>query len=243
MVAIDALLRPALLSRGFSGHVSGQRAMEHHGRRLQRLERCDRHQRKKSISVQGLYTKPDKITASVLDFGGAERPTGAPEGEPWRNLFDSHITVALTPRLSVQAHADAGFENTTFGRASWRGGAVVARIKTNSWLYLAGRADVLDETVPTSAAGSASPLFFPAKRVRVRSPRHSMRGRRITCRHGWSSAATRHPLPIFILERGRHAAREIAIDADVRRHRVVLRRTAGPERWDARAAVLRTVAC
>jgi hypothetical protein len=120
---------------------------------------------RKSISVQGLYTKPDKVTASVLYFGGAERPTGAPEGEPWRNLFDAHVTVTVSPTLSIQAHADAGFENTTFGRAGWRAGAFAARVKANKWLYVAGRADILDETVPASSAGSAAPIFFPASRV------------------------------------------------------------------------------
>ena len=121
---------------------------------------------KKSVSVQALYTKPDKVTVSLLYFGGAERPRGAPEGEPWRNLFDSHITVNLTNAFSFQAHADAGFENTTFGRSSWRGGAVALRLKANQWLYVAGRADILDETIPNSSAGSASAIFFPTTRVR-----------------------------------------------------------------------------
>lgn len=120
---------------------------------------------RKSISLQGLYTRPDKVTASILYFGGVERPRGAPEGQPWRNLFDSHITVTVSPRLSVLAHADAGFENTTFGRASWRGGALSARVKANEWLFIAGRADILDETIPSSPAGSASSLFFPTTRV------------------------------------------------------------------------------
>jgi len=120
----------------------------------------------KSMSVQALFTKPDKVTASVLYFGGVERPRGAPEGQPWRNLFDGHITATVSPKLSLQAHADAGFENTTFGRSSWRAAALAARVKANGWLYLAARADILDETVPTSSAGSASALFFPAKRVK-----------------------------------------------------------------------------
>jgi hypothetical protein len=119
---------------------------------------------KKSISMQGLYTKPDKVTASLLYFGGAERARGSVEGEPWRNLFDSHITVTASPTLSVQAHADAGFENTTFGRASWRAAALAARIKASPWLYVAARADVLDETTPSSRAGAAA-IFFPTKRV------------------------------------------------------------------------------
>ncbi len=121
---------------------------------------------KKSVSVQALYTRPDKVTAGVLYFGGVERPRGAPEGQPWRNLFDAHVTASVSPAVSLQAHLDAGFENTTFGRASWRGGALAARVKATRWLYLAGRADILDETIPGSSAGTASSLFFPAKRVK-----------------------------------------------------------------------------
>ena len=121
---------------------------------------------RKSISLQGLYTKPDKIVASILYFGGVERPRNAPEGQPWRNLFDAHITVTVSPTLSVQAHADGGLENTTFGRSSWRAGAIAARVKANEWLYVAGRADILDETIPISGAGAASALFFPTTRVR-----------------------------------------------------------------------------
>ncbi len=120
---------------------------------------------KKSVSLLALYTRPDKLTASVLYFGGAERPRGAPEGEPWRHLFDSYITLTVSPTLSIQAQLDAGFENTTFGRASWRAGALAARVKANPWLYIAGRADILDETTPSSPAGSAAAIFFPTKRV------------------------------------------------------------------------------
>lgn len=121
---------------------------------------------RKSVSVQALYTKPDKVTASVLYFGGVERPRGAPEGEPWRNLFDAHITASVSPTLSLQAHVDTGFENTTFGRSSWRAAALAARFKATKWLYLAGRADILKETIPSSTAGAASALFFPTTEVR-----------------------------------------------------------------------------
>ena len=120
---------------------------------------------KKSVSVQALYAKPDKATASLLYFGGVERPRGVSEGEPWRHLFDSHITVSVSKTLSLQAHADAGFEDTTFGRASWRGASIAARAQARPWLYVAGRADILHETIPSSDAGAASALFFPTTRV------------------------------------------------------------------------------
>ena len=121
---------------------------------------------KKSVSVQATYARPDKVTGSLLYFGGVERPRGAVEGQPWRHLFDAHITAAVSPTLSLQAHADTGFENTTFGRSSWRAAAIAARVKANAWLSVAGRADILDETIPKSGAGTASALFFPTTRVR-----------------------------------------------------------------------------
>jgi hypothetical protein len=121
---------------------------------------------KKSLAIQGVYTRPDKIVASILYFGGVERPTDSPDGQPWRNLFDSHITITVSPSLSIQAHADGGFEDTTFGRSSWRAGAIAARVKASSWLSIAGRADILDETIPSSSAGTASALFFPTAQVR-----------------------------------------------------------------------------
>jgi hypothetical protein len=119
----------------------------------------------KSISLQGLYTRPEKVTASILYFGGVERPRGASEGQPWRHLFDSHLTWTMNRRMAIQAHADMGLENTAFGRASWRAGALAARLKMTDQLFLAARADVLDETTPASSHGSAASIFFPTSRV------------------------------------------------------------------------------
>src|SRR5262249_13267738 len=121
-------------------------------------------------SVQALYTKNDKDAKplhviSLLYFGGVERPTGAPEGQPWRHLFDAHATLTAWPRFSLQAHADGGFEDNRFGRSSWKAGALPLRFKTASWMYLAARGDVLSESLPTNSLGTAAPIFFPADRV------------------------------------------------------------------------------
>lgn len=121
--------------------------------------------RNKSISVQAVYAATDKLTASALYFGGVERPTGAPEGQPWRNLFDGHVSVAVTPRLSAQLHVDGGFENNTFGRSEWFATAVAARVQAAPWLYLAARGDVFREGVAANELGTASAIFWPADRV------------------------------------------------------------------------------
>src|SRR5262245_54339949 len=55
-------------------------------------------------SVMGLaaYTQ-GQTTAQVLYLGGIERPSGAPEGKPWRSLFDAFGQTALTDDLAVAA--------------------------------------------------------------------------------------------------------------------------------------------
>lgn len=109
--------------------------------------------------------RPGRASASLLYFGGVERPTGAPEGQPWRHLFDGHLTWNATKRIELQFHGDAGFEDGAFGRSSWKGAALAVRLKAQSWLYLAGRADVLQEEAGENAQGAAGALLFPADRV------------------------------------------------------------------------------
>lgn len=62
-------------------------------------------------------------------------------------------------------HGDAGFEDGRFGRSSWKGGALALGAKALAWLYVAGRADILEETVAENELGTAGALFFPADRV------------------------------------------------------------------------------
>lgn len=115
----------------------------------------------KSVSAQVTYTRDDLIV-SMLYFGGVERPRAAPEGRAWRHLFDAHGTWHATKSLSLLAHANAGFEPNEFGVSHWAAGALYGRIRVLSPLYIALRGDVFYENVASSAAGSASPIFWPA---------------------------------------------------------------------------------
>lgn len=119
----------------------------------------------KSVSAQGVYSVPDKLTASVLYFGGNERPKGAPEGSPWRHLFDGHVTVTATPSLAFQFHADGGFESNAYGRSDWFASAAAVRVKAAPWLWVAARGDVFRETVATNELGTAAAIFWPVDRV------------------------------------------------------------------------------
>jgi Putative beta-barrel porin-2, OmpL-like. bbp2 len=115
----------------------------------------------KSVSVQAVFNRPT-LTLSVLYFGGVERSKNAPEGRPWRHLFDAHLTWHPKNWLSLLAHLNGGFEMTRFGATSWMGGALYARLKLRDPLSITVRADVLAESVADNGSAKASALFFPA---------------------------------------------------------------------------------
>lgn len=119
----------------------------------------------KSLSVQALYAPEKLLTWSLLYFGGVERPQGAPEGAPFRHLFDSHLSWQASERWSVMAHGNGGFERNRFGMTHWGGGALSARVVLLRELSLAARADRLQERAAHDAQGSASPILFPARWV------------------------------------------------------------------------------
>lgn len=119
----------------------------------------------KSLSVQAVYTRPDKLVLSLLYFGGVERNPGAPEGRPWRHVFDAHATWTLTPWLSLLGHFDTGFERTVFGTDAWVAGALAARLRIVDQLFFAIRGDIFHESAASNSLGSASRIFFPASWV------------------------------------------------------------------------------
>jgi hypothetical protein len=120
----------------------------------------------KSICTQFTVTPAEGVTASLLYFGGCERATGAPEGRPWRNLFDAYVTWDATSRWSFLAQGDAGFEDNRFGTSSWAAAALYARFHASDRVYLSLRGDVFDETVASDAQGTASAIFWPVEWVR-----------------------------------------------------------------------------
>ncbi len=109
-----------------------------------------------SVMAQLQLKGARSLEASVLYMGGSERPTGAPEGQPWRHLVDGWARFAATDALSLQAEADAGLEENRFGRSSWVDGALYARYKARRFVYLAARGDAFWESVPNGA----TPIFW-----------------------------------------------------------------------------------
>lgn len=118
----------------------------------------------KSVSANVNYKK-GILSAQALYFGGVERSTGAAEGPYWRHDFDAYAQIDATPSLSFLASVNAGLEPSRFGTSDWYGAAIYGRFKAASWLYLAARGDTFYSDAGSNASGTASPIFWPAKRV------------------------------------------------------------------------------
>ncbi|MFZ5442445.1 MAG: outer membrane beta-barrel protein [Myxococcota bacterium] len=112
----------------------------------------------KSLALQATYTVPKKLAASLLYFGGIERSRGSAEGQPWRHLFDAHLTWVVSERVSLLAHGNAGFEPNRLGTAWWAAGALYGRVQLVAWLFAAARVDAFFEGVPAGG----TPLFWRA---------------------------------------------------------------------------------
>jgi len=119
----------------------------------------------KSIALSFLYSVTDRVTFQALYFGGNERPKGALEGKPWRNLFDAYVTIYPNDRIALSLHGDAGFEKNTFGSSSWAAVSGSARVKVVDWMYLAARGDYFQEHLASNSEGTASAIFWPSEWV------------------------------------------------------------------------------
>ncbi len=117
-----------------------------------------------SPAAQLLYDVPDKITFSAIYFGGVERPTGAPEGRAWRNLFDGFLIIHPRKWFDAMFHYDWGFEPNNFGVSAWSAAAVSMRFRLQPWLYFSPRVDAFYEAVAANAQGSATPIFWNGSR-------------------------------------------------------------------------------
>lgn len=111
--------------------------------------------KKKTLSLQASYVE-DNWWLNLLYLGGDERPNGDIAGRAWRHLFDAVGEYSGIERLTLAAHANAGFENSDVGEHRWAGGALYARYKAFDWFYLALRGDGLKEF----DGGADSPIFF-----------------------------------------------------------------------------------
>lgn len=117
-----------------------------------------------SVAASAAYASANgRTTAQLLYFGGIERATGAPEGKPWRHLFDAVVQHTVSDELTLAAHADAGVEPNDIGTSSWIAGAVYVKHALGARLYAAARGDYFYEKVAEDGSATASPIFWPTR--------------------------------------------------------------------------------
>ncbi len=110
----------------------------------------------KTIALSYLYMPNPKFHFSTVYMGGAERPTGAPEGERWRHLFDFTARWEVTENLAFMTQFVPGFEETNFGRNLFNINVFYASWKFDNDVRLALRYEHLIEKV----APGSSPVFL-----------------------------------------------------------------------------------
>ena len=115
-----------------------------------------------SLAGELAYVVPERLTLHFVYFTGIERSTSAPEGQPWRHLFDAYATLQPRAWIALSLHGDAGFEPNAFGMSYWAAGAGYLCFMPHRVLHFGARADVFYEHVAESAAGRAAPIFWPA---------------------------------------------------------------------------------
>jgi len=113
-----------------------------------------------SVALSGTYASR-RINGQVAYFGGIERATEAPEGKPWRHLFDAYATITATDDVSFLVHVDGGVEPNDIGTSSWLAGALYAKVQLTPKLYAAARGDYFRERVASDAGTTAAPIFWP----------------------------------------------------------------------------------
>jgi hypothetical protein len=117
-----------------------------------------------SVAVSAAYGIGN-TTAQLLYFGGIERPTGAPEGQPWRHLFDALAQHTLTDELMVAAQVDVGLEPNDLGTSSWYAFAVYTKLALADEVFAAVRGDYFHESVAESGGVRANAIFWPVEWV------------------------------------------------------------------------------
>jgi hypothetical protein len=119
----------------------------------------------KSMFLQWLYKRKDKLTVSASYYGGVERNGGAKEGRPWRHTAQTFAQASLHERIEAAVEADGGFEDNRRGVHWFAAFVAWWRVKIQDWLYLAGRGERIWEDPSADARGASERFLVPAKYV------------------------------------------------------------------------------
>jgi hypothetical protein len=118
-----------------------------------------------SLAGELAYVLPERLTLHLVYFTGVERSTGAPEGQPWRHLFDAYATWQPKEWVALSLQGNGGFEPNRFGTSFWAAGAAYLSFRPHSVLRVSARADLFHESVAEGPSGRAAPIFWPASLV------------------------------------------------------------------------------
>jgi hypothetical protein len=113
----------------------------------------------KTVALSALWMPSPGFSMSGLYMGGPERPTGSPEGNGWRHLFDYNVRWEVTRNLAFMTQFAPGFEKTNFGTNWWTINAFYASWKFDNDVRLAFRYEHLLER---TASGSST-VFLQSK--------------------------------------------------------------------------------
>jgi hypothetical protein len=116
--------------------------------------------RQKSIGLLYSFEAP-RLALGAVYMTGVERPTGAPEGAPWRHLFNVYLKGAPLRRLGLLGDLNGGLEPNTFGLSGWFAASGAARVELYRWLFLAARGSWVREQRGEGASGVAAPILLP----------------------------------------------------------------------------------
>lgn len=118
-----------------------------------------------SLAGEISYVIPAWLTLHFVYFTGVERNSLAPEGQPWRHLFDAYATWQPKEWLALSLHGDAGFEPNAFGTSFWAAEAVYLCFMPHRVIHFGARLDLFYEHVAEGPAGRAAPIFWPTSLV------------------------------------------------------------------------------
>jgi hypothetical protein len=97
---------------------------------------------RKTYGVQAVVKPTAKLTIVQNYMTGPEQATN---DKDWRHLWDTTVTYAVNPSLSLMANYDYGFDRVAGARVHWQGIAAYARYQANKWLAVAPRFEWYDD--------------------------------------------------------------------------------------------------
>jgi hypothetical protein len=97
----------------------------------------------KTFGLGATFKPTSKLTAVATYMTGPEQ---ADDNDNWRRLFDTTLTLAATPRLSLMANFDHGSDRVAGTSVKWLGLATYARVQAmNNW-WITPRFEWLDDS-------------------------------------------------------------------------------------------------